>query len=160
MDLIYTCHTSATKRRRRRNAAIANDGLGLPPSSPTAASICCVSPRNVLLFTTSSQSHLPKGASSQESSSSVHEFGVENGGSGGGNSASAAKHSVFVCDLNTPWEVRSWSREAMSKIHRRPRSSPATKARIMQPWASFIATKCDCRLIRGDFFILLIMHLT
>ena len=159
MDLIYTCHTSATKRRRRRNAAIANDGLGLPPSSPTAASICCVSPRNVLLFTTSSQSHLPKGASSQESSSSVHEFGVENSGSGG-NSASAAKHSVFVCDLNTPWEVRSWSREAMSKIHRRPRSSPATKARITQPWTSFFATKCDCRLIRGDFFILLIMHLT
>ena len=135
MDLIYTCHTSTTKRRRRRNAPVAIDGLsGLPPSSPTAASICCVSPRNVLLFTTSSQSHLPKGACSiQESSSSVHEFGVENGGNGGGISASAAKHSVFVCDLNTPWEVRH--------IDGLDTYSPVTRAGITQPLAQFFVTK-------------------
>lgn len=101
MDLIYTCYTSTTKHRRRRNAANANDNL--PVESP-AASICCVSPRNVLLFTTSSQNHLFKSTTNQESTS-VSEFGVENGNNSGGSSASVAKHSVFVCDLNLPWEV-------------------------------------------------------
>ena len=110
MDLIYTCYTATTKHRRRRNAANANENLTV--ESP-AASICCVSPRNVLLFTTSSQNHLFKSTTNQESGS-VPEFGVENSSnSGGGSSVSAAKHSVFVCDLNTPWEVsymmrRSW----------------------------------------------------
>ena len=97
MDLIYTCYTSTAKRRRRRNAAIDNE---IPPAS----SICCVSPRNVLLFTTSSQNYVFKTATNQESGN-VTEFGVENSSNSGGNSASSAKHGVFVCDLNTPWEV-------------------------------------------------------
>ena len=101
MDLIYTCYTSTTKHRRRRNAANANDSL--PAASP-ATSICCVSPRNVLLFTTSSQNHVIKSATSQESGS-VPEFGVENSSNSVAGSASVSKHSVFVCDLNTPWEV-------------------------------------------------------
>jgi len=100
MDLIYTCYTPTTKHRRRRNAANANDNL--PVESP-AASICSVSPRNVLLFTTSSQNHLFK--TTNQESASVSEFGVENGNNSGGSSVSVAKHSVFVCDLNTPWEV-------------------------------------------------------